>query len=349
MFILGSGDQGLAVLSIYEGEVEGLVDIFEEGRFIGCKILDKTVLGGLKWFESLLLTLDRKPRAIVAFGDNFKREEIFCSYKNKVEYINVICNSARIFKHSFLGKGNFIGTNVTIQALVEIGDNNIINSGSIVSCNCKIGNKDKMTIGGVLNDLKIGFKYIYSHKTIFMIIILSAFVNFFLAAYNLLLPYSNQMFGEISDGLYGVFLTAEAIGGFIGAILSGVINKTLSSKRLMVFLSCSGLMLMLSTPLYFLFQNFIILAFSPALFSLFISIFNIQFFSIVQREVDTEFLGRVFGIIFTVAILFMPVGSGFFSVVLNPNNTFNLFIIGVSITILSLIFSTLLKRYDKNS
>ncbi|HGS2010000.1 TPA: macrolide ABC transporter permease, partial [Streptococcus pneumoniae] len=174
-------------------------------------------------------------------------------------------------------------------------------------------------------------------------------VNFFLAAYNLLLPYSNQMFGEISDGLYGVFLTAEAIGGFIGAILSGVINKTLSSKRLMVFLSCSGLMLMLSTPLYFLFQNFIILAFSPALFSLFISIFNIQFFSIVQREVDTEFLGRVFGIIFTVAILFMPVGSGFFSVVLNPNNTFNLFIIGVSITILSLIFSTLLKRYDKNS
>ncbi|HGQ6739932.1 transporter major facilitator family protein [Streptococcus pneumoniae] len=219
----------------------------------------------------------------------------------------------------------------------------------IVPVNDEVVIKDKMTIGGVLNDLKIGFKYIYSHKTIFMIIILSAFVNFFLAAYNLLLPYSNQMFGEISDGLYGVFLTAEAIGGFIGAILSGVINKTLSSKRLMVFLSCSGLMLMLSTPLYFLFQNFIILAFSPALFSLFISIFNIQFFSIVQREVNTEFLGRVFGIIFTVAILFMPVGSGFFSVVLNPNNTFNLFIIGVSITILSLIFSTLLKRYDKNS
>lgn len=218
----------------------------------------------------------------------------------------------------------------------------------IVPVNDEVVTKDKMTIGGVLNDLKIGFKYIYSHKTIFMIIILSAFVNFFLAAYNLLLPYSNQMFGEISDGLYGVFLTAEAIGGFIGAILSGGINKTLSSKRLMIFLSCSGLMLMLSTPLYFLFKNFIILAFSPALFSLFLSIFNIQFFSIVQREVDNEFLGRVFGIIFTVAILFMPLGTVFFSVVLNPNNTFNLFIIGVSITILSLIFSTLLKRYDRS-
>lgn len=218
----------------------------------------------------------------------------------------------------------------------------------IVPVNEEVVTKEKMTISGVFNDLKIGFKYVYSHKAIFIIIVLAALINFFLAAYNLLLPYSNQMFGEISSGLYGTFLTAEAIGGFIGAILSGFVNKSLSSKRLMIFLACSGLMLMLATPLYLMFHNVIILAFSPALFSLFQSIFNIQFFSIVQRDVDNEFLGRVFGIIFMVAILFMPVGTGFFSVVLNPNNTFNLFIIGVSITILSLIFSTLLKRYDRS-
>lgn len=218
----------------------------------------------------------------------------------------------------------------------------------IVPVNEEVVTKEKMTISGVFNDLKIGFKYVYSHKAIFIIIVLAALINFFLAAYNLLLPYSNQMFGEISSGLYGTFLTAEAIGGFIGAILSGFVNKSLSSKRLMLFLACSGLMLMLATPLYLMFHNVIILAFSPALFSLFQSIFNIQFFSIVQRDVDNEFLGRVFGIIFMVAILFMPVGTGFFSVVLNPNNTFNLFIVGVSITVLSLIFSTLLKRYDRS-
>ena len=79
---------------------------------------------------------------------------------------------------------------------------------------------------------------------------------------------------------------------------------------------------------------------------LFLSIFNIQFFSIVQRDVDNEFLGRVFGIIFTVAILFMPIGTGFFSMVLNPTNTFNFFIIGMSITILSLVFGMLFKKYD---
>ncbi len=217
----------------------------------------------------------------------------------------------------------------------------------IVPINEEVVTKEKMTISGVFNDLKMGFKYVYSHKTIFIIIIiLSALVNFFLAAYNLLLPYSNQMFGEISDGLYGTFLTAEAIGGFIGAILSGFVNKSLSSKRLMLLLACSGIMLMLSTPFYSIFHNVIVLALSPALFSIFLSIFNIQFFSIVQRDVDNEFLGRVFGIIFTIAILFMPVGTGFFSVVLNPNNTFNLFIIGGSITVLSLVFGALFKRYN---
>lgn len=217
----------------------------------------------------------------------------------------------------------------------------------VIPVNEEVDTKEEMTINGVFNDLKVGFKYVYSHKPIFIIIILSALVNFVLAAYNLLLPYSSQMFEGISDRLYGSFLTAQAIGGFLGSILSGFVNRSLSSRRLLLFSACSGLMLMLTAPLYFIFHNLIILIFSPALFSLFLSIFNIQFFSIVQRDVDNEFLGRVFGIIFSVAILFMPLGTVFFSVVLNPNNTFNIFIIGVSITVLSLIFSTLLKRYDR--
>lgn len=218
----------------------------------------------------------------------------------------------------------------------------------IVPVNEEVVSKEKITIRGILIDLKIGFKYVYSHKPIFIIIVLSALINFFLAAYNLLLPYSNQMFGNISSGLYGTFLTAEAIGGFIGAILSGYINKNLSSFRLMLFLGIAGCLLSTAPLLYFIFQNTIILSFSPALFSLFLSIFNIQFFSIVQRDVDNEFLGRVFGIIFTVAILFVPIGTWIFSMILNPKNTINFLIIGISVTMLSLIFGTLFKKYNLN-
>ncbi|ERL23098.1 hypothetical protein HMPREF1231_1714 [Streptococcus pyogenes GA06023] len=46
---------------------------------------------------------------------------------------------------------------------------------------------------------------------------------------------------------------------------------------------------MLAPPFYIMFHNAIILALSPALFSLFLSIFNIQFFSLVQKDVDNDF------------------------------------------------------------
>ncbi|RLK62678.1 MFS transporter [Atopobacter sp. AH10] len=216
----------------------------------------------------------------------------------------------------------------------------------IVPINEEVSRKEKMSLVAIFDDLKIGFRYVYQHKTVFLIILLSALVNFFLAAYNLLLPYSSQVFTGLSDKLYGSFLTAEAIGGFIGAMLSSFVNKELSSKSLMRFLALSGLMLVLSAPLYFFFHHTLLLAVSPALFSLFLAIFNIQFFSIVQRDVDNQFLGRVFGIIFTVAILFMPIGTGFFSAILNPRNTYNFCWIGTAVCLLALVFEGLFKRYE---
>ncbi|MFS1664585.1 MFS transporter [Streptococcus sp. zg-JUN1979] len=217
----------------------------------------------------------------------------------------------------------------------------------VVPINEEVLVKEKMTLKSTFVDLKVGFDYVYRNKPVFLIILLSALVNFFLAAYNLLLPYSSQMFTGLSDGLYGTFLTAEAVGGFVGAMLSGFVNKALSTKRLMLFLMLSGLMLMLSLPLYLSFHHIVAITLSPALFSLFISIFNIQFFSIVQRDVDNAFLGRVFGIIFTVAILFMPIGTGIFSMLLVPDKPFNLLMIGSCVTLLSLVFSLLFRKYGE--
>ncbi|WP_414626440.1 hypothetical protein [Lactobacillus delbrueckii] len=59
------------------------------------------------------------------------------------------------------------------------------------------------------------------------------------------------------------------------------------------------------------------------------------FFSIVQREVDNEFLGRVFGIVFTVAVLFMPIGTWIFSIILQAKNSLNFLFVGLMIAALS--------------
>lgn len=119
----------------------------------------------------------------------------------------------------------------------------------------------------------------------------------------------------------------------------------MSSMWLMCFLGGSGLALALAPILYFYSHNQIIVSLSPALFNLLLTIFNIQFFSIVQREVDNEFLGRVFGIVFTVAVLFMPIGTWIFSIILQAKNSLNFLFVGLMIAALSVLFALLLKKY----
>ena len=91
---------------------------------------------------------------------------------------------------------------------------------------------NKISIKDIFVDLVMGFKYLLEYKVVFNLIILSALINFFLAAYNLLLPYSGLMFPKISSGLYGTILTAEATGGLLGAILSSLTNKSLNPSKM---------------------------------------------------------------------------------------------------------------------
>jgi len=194
------------------------------------------------------------------------------------------------------------------------------------------------SLSKIFSDLFEGGRYLASQKEILYLVILSAIVNFFLAAYNLLLPYSNQMFPRVTVGLYGVFLGAEAVGGLIGASLSSILNKVLKIKTMILYLGVSGVFLSLTPMVYCVFPSAYMLALYPALFNLFLTMFNLQFFSYIQKNVDNVFLGRVFGIIFTVAILFMPIGTMTFTFLLSPKNIFNFVIVGLSIGGISLLF-----------
>ena len=198
--------------------------------------------------------------------------------------------------------------------------------------------KQVFSLSKIFSDLFEGGRYLASQKEILYLVILSAIVNFFLAAYNLLLPYSNQMFPRVTVGLYGVFLGAEAVGGLIGASLSSILNKVLKIKTMILYLGVSGVFLSLTPMVYCVFPSAYMLALYPALFNLFLTMFNLQFFSYIQKNVDNVFLGRVFGIIFTVAILFMPIGTMTFTFLLSPKNIFNFVIVGLSIGGISLLF-----------
>lgn len=202
---------------------------------------------------------------------------------------------------------------------------------------------DKFSVKIILDDLVSGFHYVAKNRQIYLLIALSAGVNFFMAGYSLLLPYSNQMFPKITGNSYAMFLTAEAIGGVIGAVISGKIRYKLSTGQLMALLSIFGGFVALAPVLYFLKPSIFLLALSPVGSGIFMTLFNIQSFSLVQREVASEYLGRVLGIVFTVAILFMPLGTALFTLIFTPSNPFNFFYIGCSVIILSFIFLKLLQ------
>ncbi|MCO4668139.1 ABC transporter membrane-spanning permease-macrolide efflux [Streptococcus infantarius subsp. infantarius] len=216
----------------------------------------------------------------------------------------------------------------------------------VVPIEAKFESKEEISFKLIFKDLFSGIKYLLKHRKILLIILLSSVVNFFLAAYNLLLPYSSKMFPNLSDSLYAIFLVFEAVGGLIGASLSGYLNKELSIKKLLLFLSLSGITLAFAPAVYLIFHNPLILALVPGIFSLFLSIFNIQFFSLVQRDVDNQYIGRIFGIIFTIAILFMPIGSGVFSILFKTTEIVNFLIVGISILFVSIIFGKLLHKVN---
>lgn len=87
----------------------------------------------------------------------------------------------------------------------------------------------------------------------------------------------------------------------------------------MTFLAVAGLFLSLAPILYHIFPNVVFLALSPACCSVFLTVFNIHSFSLVQREVDSDYLGRVLGNVFTIAVLFISLGTAIFTIILRPD------------------------------
>ena len=190
----------------------------------------------------------------------------------------------------------------------------------------------------VFSDIADGFGYLTKEREILFLVLLSSLVNFFLAGYNLLLPYTENIYAGCLDGFYSKALAMEAVGGILG---SALFAKRINSFRdnvlaLILFLLSTGVSLVLEPLLAMTGSGWLgLLPF--ALFGVSLTAFNIQFMSYVQIAVDESYLGRVFSIIFTVAVLFMPVGSFLFSANVDTGNIHSFYPVGGGIVLLSLV------------
>ena len=199
----------------------------------------------------------------------------------------------------------------------------------------------KLTFKVICADIKEGVRYIVKQKEIFFLLVMASSVNFFFAAFNYLLPFSNQLYGV--QGAYATILTMGAIGSIVGALLASKIKASMEMLLFLLALTGLGVMIMgFTLPSYLTFSgNFIC--------ELFMTIFNIHFFTQVQIKVEGEYLGRVLSSIYTLAILFMPIATGLMTW-LPSVHLYSFLIIGLGVVTLSfLALGYVRTRFEKET
>ena len=166
----------------------------------------------------------------------------------------------------------------------------------------KVQEKKQFTGKDIFSDIKEGLDYIWHQKDIFFLLLVASSVNFFFAAFEFLLPFSNRLYGV--KGAYATILTLGAIGSILGALVA---NKIASSMKILLFLLIMAgvgvFMMGLPLPTYLSFSGNLVCEF-------FVTIFDIHVFSQVQTKVEDDYLGRVLSTIYTLAVLFMPIAKG---------------------------------------
>lgn len=189
----------------------------------------------------------------------------------------------------------------------------------------------------IFRDIAEGFSYlVVRERQLLFLILLSALVNFFLAGFNLLCPYTDVMYASFGIEFYSKVLVMEAAGGLLGSLISSRLgSRVKENARLMVlFLGAMGAALALE-PLAALTGSAIVCLIPFLLSGTALTVFNIQFMSYVQLRADEAYLGRVFSIIFTVAVLFMPMGSFVFSFLLDTTSPAGFAVVGGGILLLA--------------
>lgn len=173
-----------------------------------------------------------------------------------------------------------------------------------------------------LTSIKEGFVYVKEQSDIFSMVKLSFWLNFFFCAVNVSLPYiivqklslSSQQFGVIE----GMFAVGMLIASIILSVRAEATNKFRTIRRNLFMLA--ALLLCIVFPMFLPLSKTMIFIYYMILMSLFgvnIITINVPLQVFVQKTTAPEYLGRVFGLIETIATAIVPLGTLLYGVLLD--------------------------------
>ncbi|WP_411955049.1 MFS transporter [Alkalibacillus sp. S2W] len=191
------------------------------------------------------------------------------------------------------------------------------------------------------DDLAAGFKYIKNSlvpKMIFSIV----FVNIAMAIMTTNLPAFSLLKGDGLEAVYGTYLASMSLGIMVGTMITPKL-KDIDFGKLIIFayfgtgivwIGTAILPMVVSIPLF-------------SIGAISIGVLNICVFSSIQKQVETEYIGRVITLMTSAASLGIPLGGligGVLGDVFTP--IIPVLICGVSMIIFSIMWgsSTVLRK-----
>ena len=188
----------------------------------------------------------------------------------------------------------------------------------------------------ILSRITTAYRYIFLNFDLSCVIVLSSLFNIFIAGYNMFLPYYGSVMGK---SYYGFLLSIEAIGGIVGTF-SLRFNIFNFDKKIEVNLFLSVVLF----NLFFITHNIYVLYGIVFVFGVFLTRFNVKFFTYLQNEVSKEFIGRVISITTVIALVLMPLGQIIFSNLIDFFGMITFAFIGASMCVLYIFYIIILKK-----
>lgn len=163
------------------------------------------------------------------------------------------------------------------------------------------------SVGSVTNayltDLKAGFNHIKNSlipKMIFSLI----FINIAMVIMTTNLPAFSLMKSNGTEAAYGFYLASISVGMMIGSILATKLKHIDFGKLIIITFIGTGILWMGTATLPLVLS---IILYSLGAIS--IGILNILVFSLIQQQVESQFIGRVITLLSSAAALGMPLGA----------------------------------------
>lgn len=150
------------------------------------------------------------------------------------------------------------------------------------------------------------------------------YMGYYQLAENVIFLFLNPIGGAVADRFKRrqILLVTDFIGGLMCAVLAFIGNDNIMLYGLIAVNAVLGL-------------PAVIIVSGNLIFEFFQTIFNIHFFSMVQKKVPKHMLGRVFSSIFTVAVIFMPISTAIMTALPFSISIYAFAVIGAGILLVS--------------